>query len=91
MITKALALVLILAACGTSSLPAGAACTQSSACESGLSCLDVAQFNGSACSVVGQSCSIACTAGGSACASLGSNFMCFAGCGSDMTCEEVGN
>ncbi len=73
----------------TTKLPAGAECTESSACESGLSCLDVAQVTGTSCTVVGMACSMVC-AGDGDCASLGSNFKCFAGCGSDMTCGEVG-
>jgi hypothetical protein len=78
-----------LAACGTSALPAGAVCKQSSECESGLSCLDVAQFNGTTCTVIGKSCSIVCT-GDPDCAALGATFKCFAGCGADQTCGSVG-
>jgi hypothetical protein len=91
MIKTTFALLIGLAACGgTDSLPAGAACTagQGTPCESGLTCLDLALFSGSACTVVGASCSLVCT-GNADCASLGSNFMCFAGCGSAMTCGEV--
>lgn len=80
-----IALVTALAACGTSSLPAGAQCSQTSDCDTDLMCLDLAQFTGSACSVVGKTCTKVCT-GDPACTSLGSNFKCFAGCGSDMTC-----
>jgi hypothetical protein len=72
-------------ACGTSQLPAGAQCMQSSDCDTDLSCLDLAQFSGSACSVVGKTCSKVC-ADDTGCASLGSNFKCFAGCGSAMSC-----
>lgn len=82
-------LIALCVACGTSPLPPGAVCKQSSDCESGLGCLDVAQFNGSMCTVVGKSCSKTCT-GDPDCAGLGSNFKCFAGCGADMTCEQVG-
>jgi hypothetical protein len=72
-------------ACGTSQLPAGAQCSQSADCDTDLSCLDLAQFTGSACSVIGKTCSKVC-ANDTGCASLGSNFKCFAGCGSAMTC-----
>jgi hypothetical protein len=85
MLVSAFAAVAALAACGTSSLPAGAQCSQSSECDSNLSCLDLAQFSGSVCSVVGKTCSKVC-GGDTDCASLGSNFKCFAGCASDMTC-----
>ncbi len=78
------ALVLV-AACGTSQLPAGAQCTATADCDTDLSCLDLAQFSGSACSVIGKTCSKVCTDDGG-CASLGSSFKCFAGCGSAMTC-----
>ena len=80
-----IALLTALAACGTSSLPAGAQCSQTSECDTDLMCLDLAQFTGSACSVVGKTCTKVCT-GDPGCTSLGSNFKCFAGCGSDMTC-----
>jgi hypothetical protein len=78
-------LLITLAACGTSQLPAGAQCSQSADCDSELSCLDLAQFSGTTCSVVGKTCSKVC-ADDTGCASLGSNFKCFAGCGSAMTC-----
>jgi len=81
------ALVIFVAACtSTSTLPAGAVCKVTADCDHGLQCLDVAQFSGSACTVVGKSCSIACTDNPS-CASLGSNFMCFATCGADKDCQ----
>ena len=74
-------------ACGTTPLPASAACKQTPDCESTLSCLEVAQFTGSACAVVGHECTVPCTgATDPACHALGSNFECFAGCGSQMTC-----
>ena len=81
--------VVVLAACGTSPLPAGAVCKQTSDCETDLSCLDVAQFSGSACTVVGKACSKTCSTDPD-CASLGSSFRCFAGCGSDKTCGATG-
>jgi hypothetical protein len=82
-------LILLFAGCTTSSsLPAGAVCQQTTDCDAALQCLDLAQFTGSACSVIGKTCSLACTADTS-CASLGSNFKCFAGCGSAMTCGET--
>ena len=77
--------VVILAACGTSPLPAGAVCKQTGDCDSNLMCLDVAQFSGSACTVVGKACSVVCTTD-TECAPLGSSFHCFAGCGSDKFC-----
>lgn len=89
MLGKLLAIALFAAACGTNPLPAGAVCKQASDCESGLGCLDVAQFSGSACTVVGKACSKTCTTAAD-CASLGSNFQCFAGCGADKTCEQTG-
>ena len=72
-------------ACGTSQLPPGAQCSASSDCDTGLSCLDLSQFTGSACSVIGKTCSKVC-ADDSDCALVGTNFKCFAGCGSAMTC-----
>jgi hypothetical protein len=81
--------VLVLAACGTSAAPAGAVCQQSSDCETDLMCLEIGQFSGSACTVVGKTCSKTCAAD-TDCASLGSNFHCFAGCGSDKTCGATG-
>jgi len=78
-------LLFALVACGTSSLPAGAECHDTSECDPDLSCLDLAQFAGSACTVVGKACSKTCT-GDAGCASLGTGFKCFAGCGSAMTC-----
>lgn len=85
---RSIALVL-LAACGTSSLPAGAQCAQTSECESGLMCLDLAQFTGTTCTVVGKACSLVCQ-DDTGCASLGSSFKCFAGCGTDKTCGATG-
>ena len=73
----------------SSKLPPGAVCKQTTDCESDLMCLDVAQFSGTACTVVGKSCSQVCTSDPD-CASLGSNFKCFAGCGADKTCEATG-
>lgn len=84
---RALVLVTTLAACSSSStLPAGAVCKANGDCDTPLSCLDVAQFNGSACTVVGKSCSHTCTDDAS-CAGLGSNFKCFATCTTDKVCE----
>ncbi|HET9990368.1 MAG TPA: hypothetical protein VFQ65_17675 [Kofleriaceae bacterium] len=80
-----IAILSALAACGTSSLPAGAQCSQTSECDANLMCLDLAQFSGSACSVIGKTCTKVC-ADDPGCTSLGSNFKCFAGCGSAMTC-----
>jgi hypothetical protein len=78
-------LLAALAACSTSSLPAGAQCSQTSECDTDLMCLDLAQFTGSACSVIGKTCSKVC-ADDTGCTSLGSGYKCFAGCGSDKTC-----
>ncbi len=88
MIKLAIAFTLTLLFGCMTKLPAAAECTESSACDTGLSCLDVAQFSGGSCTVVGKECTIVCTGDGD-CASLGSNFKCFAGCGSDMTCSET--
>jgi hypothetical protein len=89
MILKTIALVIALAACGTTPLPAGAVCKQTADCATGLSCLDVAQFTGTTCSVVGKSCSIVCT-NDAGCATLGANFKCFMGCGADKFCAATG-
>ena len=86
---KLVAMVMfVVAACGTDSLPAGAVCKQTSECESGLMCLDVAQFSGTSCTVVSKACSITCT-DDSGCASLGSSFRCFAGCGAEKFCGMI--
>jgi hypothetical protein len=87
---KAIWVVVMLGACGTdpAPLPAGAVCKQTSDCKTGLMCLDVAQFNGSACTVVDQACSTTCTGDGD-CAPLGTKFKCFAGCGSAKFCGET--
>jgi hypothetical protein len=77
--------VLAVASCGTSSLPAGAACNATADCDADLQCLDLAQFSGSACMVVGKQCTIVCTDDPS-CATLGSNYKCFQGCATDKTC-----
>lgn len=78
-------LLIALASCGTSSLPAGAECHATSECDTGLDCLDLAQFAGSACTVIAKTCSKTCT-GDPGCADLGAGYKCFAGCGSAMTC-----
>jgi hypothetical protein len=87
---KATLLIALLGACGTDPLPPGAVCKVTADCDSAknLMCLDVAQFSGPQCTVVGQSCSIACT-DDSSCTVLGTNFKCFAGCGTQKTCEMV--
>ena len=77
------------AGCGTQTLPAGAVCTADSACDTGLSCLDLAQSSGSTCTVVGKVCSIVCKYDPD-CASLGTSFKCFNGCsGATNFCGEV--
>ena len=81
-------LLVALVACGTTTLPAGAACQQSSECEGGLSCVDVAQFSGTSCTVVGKACSIICQ-DDNTCSTLGTHFKCFAGCGADKSCGEI--
>jgi hypothetical protein len=88
--TKLMMMVALLGACGTDALPPGAVCTATTDCETAnnLMCLDVAQFTGTACAVIGKSCSIACT-DDTSCAVLGTNFKCFAGCGTQKTCEMV--
>jgi hypothetical protein len=92
MTIRSLALLALLAACGDSSpLPPGAACTTDTECQSGLSCLDVAQINGSTCTVVGKSCTITCQGDNICTTQLGLGFQCFAGCGADKTCGEVAN
>jgi hypothetical protein len=77
--------VVVLAACGTDAKPAGGVCDQTSDCALGLDCLEIAQFNGSACTVVGKTCSNTCM-NDTDCFTLGSNFHCFATCGSAMVC-----
>jgi hypothetical protein len=86
--TLATVIALVTAACSTGPLPAGAVCDQAADCESTLSCLDIAQINGTTCTVVGKTCSITCSVDGD-CATLGTNFRCFAGCGVDKVCGEV--
>ncbi len=83
-------LIAAVAACGTTSpLPPGAACTQTSECETDLMCLDVAQITGTTCTVVGKSCSIVCQ-GDNICATrLGLGFQCFMGCGADKFCGDT--
>ena len=87
---RTLVVVVALAACSSSStLPATAVCKASSDYDKGLSCLDFAQFTGSACMNVGKQCTITCTDDPS-CASLGSDFKCFATCTTDKVCGKVG-
>ena len=80
-------LALLLVAACTSGSPAGATCKTNSDCESPLKCLDVAQYAGTNCTVIGHACSQTCV-DDSGCASLGTNFHCFAGCGTAMFCGE---
>jgi hypothetical protein len=75
-------------ACATDPLPAGAVCQATADCKSGLSCLDLAQFNGTMCMVVGKTCSTTCATDPD-CAPLGANFRCFAGCGADKVCGQI--
>jgi len=84
MLARVLAIAL-LAACGTTAKPAGAVCTAASDCESSLDCLELGQFSGSACTVVGKTCTHSCQQRGD-CSDLGSNFDCFATCGSGSIC-----
>jgi hypothetical protein len=79
---------LLISGCADSPLPAGAVCKATADCDTDLMCLDVAQFSGTACTVVGKSCSKTCTDDPS-CASLGANFRCFATCTADKACEMV--
>jgi hypothetical protein len=81
-------LIVSLVACGTSSLPAGAQCQQASECDTGLDCLELAQFNGTTCTVVGKACTTTCL-DDSGCAALGSDFRCFQGCGTTKTCGKT--
>jgi hypothetical protein len=90
-VTKLVVAILLFVGCGTNPTPAGGVCTKTSDCDSNLTCLDVAQVSGPNCTVIGQACSITCTTDDSVCASLGSNFMCFTGCGADKFCGEVAN
>jgi hypothetical protein len=78
------ALVMTLAACGSSS-SAGNTCALPADCDADLQCLDVAQFTGTACMNVGKACSIVCT-DDTSCATLGDGFKCFQGCGAFKTC-----
>ena len=78
-------LLLAIAACGTTPLPAGAVCKTTADCESNLMCLDFAQFSGSNCMTVGKSCSTTCTDDAS-CAPLGTNFKCLATCTTAKAC-----
>ena len=78
-----------LAACASSSLPAGAECSQTSDCSSGLTCLEFGQFSGSACTTVGKMCSSTCTSN-TDCGHLGPSFTCLASCGSAMVCGATG-
>jgi hypothetical protein len=86
--TLAAFLFVLVSACGTSDLPAGAVCEATADCEGGLSCLDIAQINGTTCTVVGKTCSTTC-ANDAACAPLGANFRCFATCTTEKVCGEV--
>jgi len=74
-------LVFVLAACTTTGVPAGSECSRSSDCESGLSCLELGQPSGSACTLIINQCSLACGSNAD-CSSLGSGFICFPSCGS---------
>lgn len=85
---RTLLLAILLSACGTSSLPAGAVCDSTSECDSGLTCLEYAQVTPTSCTVVGKACSTTCTNDAS-CASLGANFKCFATCTTEKVCGEV--
>ena len=83
--------ILILSACGTDGgLPASAKCDATDDCESGLTCLDIAQVTPTSCMVVGKICSTTCT-DDTSCAPLGANFKCFATCTTDKVCAMVAN
>jgi hypothetical protein len=86
MLARALAVALVaLAACGTSTKPAGAVCSQMTECESSLDCLELGQFSGSACTAAGKVCTHSCQQRGD-CTDLGSNFDCFATCSGGSIC-----
>lgn len=88
--TLAAVAAFILAACSSpaSSEPAGASCSSSSACESGLTCSTLSQFSDAGCTSVGTVCSKTCQAD-SDCASLGSKYKCFASCSGASTCGQT--
>lgn len=83
-----LAIMMSLAACSTSSLPAGAVCDQTADCDDGLTCEELGQFSGATCTVPGKVCTVTCT-DDTGCAALGADFKCFATCGADKICGEV--
>ncbi len=85
---RILLLAMSLAACSSSSLPAGAVCDQTSDCDDGLTCVELGQFTNQTCTVVGKVCTVTC-ADDTGCAALGADFKCFATCGADKICGEV--
>ncbi len=79
----------LLAACGSDPpLPVGGVCTETDECADDLTCLEIGQISGSACTVVGKACTITCT-DDAGCAMFGANFKCFATCGAERICGEL--
>lgn len=74
---------------GFAPLPAGASCTESGDCASGLMCLefDVTPPGGT-CHAAGRMCSKACQTDAD-CGSLGTSYRCFGGCGSAKLCAAA--
>lgn len=83
-------LVSIFFACGPTTLPAGAVCTEGDTCEEGMACLPFSQFSGDSCEDVATVCSLSCVSDED-CASLGDDYLCFATCDGDSTCGQTGS
>lgn len=86
-----IALLLLVAAC-TSTVPAGSVCSSNSDCESGQTCLEFGEPNGSACGMILKLCGKTCGSNAD-CTSLGAGFICFPACtsaGSAMECTGAG-
>jgi hypothetical protein len=76
--------------CGSALSPAGSQCNADNDCAAGLSCLGLASRSGASCSTVVKACSKSCRIDND-CAAVGSNFKCFATCGSAVsgTCGQT--
>lgn len=86
-LTKRLIPVLLLLACGCTHKGPSEVCEGDGECEGELSCLPIANENGTMCEVVSDVCTQECT-DDTDCADLGEDFRCFAQCNGSSVCGQ---